>query len=247
MKVFYFSGTGNSLSVAKQIGEENITNIARCKENSFKDESIGFIFPVYCSDIPEIVREFIEKSEFDSDYIWAIGTCGMNVGKSFVTINTLLQKQNRKLSYCKRINLPNSCILMKSSLKKQGEMLKNQTNIVDKIKKDISEKTKNKVFSDLPVDVSKASWFGLKTIFGAKNKKVNDKCTKCGICEKLCPTDNIKLEEKPVFGNRCIYCFGCIQWCPAGAIEFGKLKSNDKSEYTHPAITVTEMIKMNEK
>jgi ferredoxin len=83
---------------------------------------------------------------------------------------------------------------------------------------------------------------------GARKKKVTDRCTICNICVKLCPVDNITMDENGIkFGDKCEYCFGCIQFCPQNAIEFGKLKRTEESLYTHPAISVSEMIKRNNK
>ena len=53
--IIYFSGTGNSLYVAKKLlsESERLVSIADCmKQNDFsieleKDENLGFVFPVY--------------------------------------------------------------------------------------------------------------------------------------------------------------------------------------------------------
>ena len=59
--IFYFTGTGNSLWAAKEIGKElnqPVENIIKQKtESNFfcKDDIIGFVFPTYMSDLPWIV------------------------------------------------------------------------------------------------------------------------------------------------------------------------------------------------
>lgn len=68
------------------------------------------------------------------------------------------------------------------------------------------------------------------------------KCTSCGICEKICPAQNIKLVSgKPVWQHRCEQCFACIQWCPDEAIQYGKGTAK-KKRYHHPEITLKEML-----
>jgi ferredoxin len=55
--------------------------------------------------------------------------------------------------------------------------------------------------------------------FGFKVDK--EKCTKCGLCVKICPVKNIKLDNFPVHGHRCNFCMRCVSWCPQKAIPCG--------------------------
>jgi flavodoxin len=63
--VFYFSGTGNCLKVAKTIAKEldntEIVSMANTEQHSFSGNhnSIGFVYPVYFTGIPNIVKHFI--------------------------------------------------------------------------------------------------------------------------------------------------------------------------------------------
>jgi ferredoxin len=245
MKVFYFTGSGNSLAVAKQFGEP--INIATCTQREYADESIGIVFPVYCYDIPLIVRDFLHRVKLDSPYIWTIGTCGSSVGYSFYTIDALLKKQGAKLSYSQKIIMPDSCIAFKTPSPEKEQMLAAEQDTVAAFKADISAKKTNLKQKDKLFPIDKIAWWGIKTLFGAKRKKVTEACTACGICAKICPTQNIKIDGKPSFGNNCEYCFGCIQWCPERAIEFGKLKIDDSSQYTHPSLKASELILRNKR
>jgi len=50
----------------------------------------------------------------------------------------------------------------------------------------------------------------------------SEKCTGCGICVKLCPLDNIRLDENGFPNNRfneCWYCGTCEIECPTRALE----------------------------
>ena len=58
-----------------------------------------------------------------------------------------------------------------------------------------------------------------------------EKCIGCGKCEKLCPLNNITLQNaRPVWGTNCTQCMACICYCPTRAIEYGK-KSAGKPRY----------------
>jgi polyferredoxin len=55
---------------------------------------------------------------------------------------------------------------------------------------------------------------------GGAVTKVKDieKCTKCGVCERVCPMDNKKVfqekKKKIVNSYNCINCFRCVDKCP---------------------------------
>ena len=70
----------------------------------------------------------------------------------------------------------------------------------------------------------------------------DEKCTGCGICEKICPAQNISLMDgKPQWQHRCEQCFACLQWCPEEAIQYGKGTAK-KKRYHHPEITLKDML-----
>ena len=80
----------------------------------------------------------------------------------------------------------------------------------------------------------------LKTI--SKGFKVNNLCVGCGICEKTCPSRNIKLENaKPKWSNKCQDCMACVQHCPKKAIFFNS-KTIKKRRYINPNIELNELI-----
>jgi ferredoxin len=47
----------------------------------------------------------------------------------------------------------------------------------------------------------------------------HDRCTGCGTCLDVCPTEAIALENgKAVIGLECVDCGACPRVCPEGAI-----------------------------
>ena len=65
----------------------------------------------------------------------------------------------------------------------------------------------------------------------ANSFTASDVCIGCGKCEKLCPLNNITLQNaRPVWGSNCTQCMACICYCPTRAIEYGK-KSAGKPRY----------------
>jgi len=49
-------------------------------------------------------------------------------------------------------------------------------------------------------------------------------CTGCGLCAKICPASNIRLEgERPRWGSHCEDCCRCFNLCPENAIQTSPL------------------------
>ena len=118
--LFLFSGTGNSLNTAIRI-QENIENceilsipkVFEEKKFNYEAAKIGFIFPVYFPDAPNIVKEFLKNIKITGNpYVFAIATSGGEPGKTFRTINKLLDKQNRKLHSEFSLVVPGNSIIL---------------------------------------------------------------------------------------------------------------------------------------
>lgn len=56
-----------------------------------------------------------------------------------------------------------------------------------------------------------------KRISGIRLDKVEEKCTKCGVCKRVCPTQVTEVYEKKggdVTTSNCILCMRCVEMCP---------------------------------
>jgi len=67
----------------------------------------------------------------------------------------------------------------------------------------------------------------------------NIKCIRCGKCYKLCPVDNIEMENYPEFLERCQLCLRCISFCPTEAISF----KNQERYYPYTAVDYEDILK----
>ncbi|MNN28092.1 ferredoxin [compost metagenome] len=72
--------------------------------------------------------------------------------------------------------------------------------------------------------------------------QVDHHCTGCGTCEKICNLNNITVDDKPQWGQRCSQCLACVHYCPMKAIQYGKV-TEKKGRYTNPNISIHEMFR----
>lgn len=259
--IFYFSGTGNSLYVAKKIAEENneelisIASMLKKEESLYEynlkpNEVIGFVYPIYAWAPPKQVLEFIEKLKFNNynnTYVFTVATCGENIGNTIKVLNKALSKKQLELSSGFSIKMPNNYIIMGDVDNKEveAEKLQEAENIIDNINKIVGNKTKgifmiNKGFMPSLLTGIVNPLFN-KGAADPKKFCVSDNCNSCGVCEKVCNCNNIKVQGKPQWGSNCTQCLACIHLCPTGAIQYGK-GTEKKGRYKNPKISLNEMM-----
>lgn len=227
----------------------------------YDNELLGFIFPVYAWAPPKMVLEFINKLEIivkpaaDNDnkdikskpYIFYISTCGDEEGNTEKIIRRALAKKGLSLDSGFSIRMPNNYILgfdvdtkeiTEKKLKDAELMLKDINKAVGIRQKDI----KMNIPGRLPtLKTSLINPLFNRFALNTKYFTVNDTCTGCRICEKICPLHSIMINDsgKPVWSKACTQCLGCLHRCPVKAIQYGK-KSEKKGRYHHPDIDALE-------
>jgi len=115
IEIYYFSGTGNSLHVAKElqkrIPEIKLIPIIASLDNviTTNAQTVGFVFPTYLTSVPAPIRKFINQLDLKSStYTFSIVT---RIG-TFCTANTFtkkaLEKQGKTLDASFMINMANN-------------------------------------------------------------------------------------------------------------------------------------------
>lgn len=245
MTVLYFSSTGNCLYVAKRIGGErySIPNLVTRNQYSFEDDSIGIVIPVFGLCIPPYVEEFLKKMEVTCDYFFAIATYGTFPGAVCSLLNELCIKNGRKFDYINRLKMAQNCITFSDMAKQQGDSARQQKDI-QRILDDIGEKKKficsDTIIKKVMTSVRQKNFEYPMGVGITEKVSINENCSGCGICEKICPMKNITLVDgRPVFGKNCSSCGGCMQNCPKIAIHHMEEKSGVR--YRNPHIMVNEL------
>jgi ferredoxin len=251
--LYVYTGTGNSLGIARQLALELKETTLRFMPSLSKDfkveaDRVGIIFPVHIWGLPIRVIQFINHLQVKPEtYFFALA---VNAGQ---TAATLLQL--RKLMSTRKLSLAvGYSIVMPSNYIPWGGPGPIDTQ--QRLHREAQEKVKEIAGSVLRGERKKVDrgplWQNIlfsciyKMSFRSvhkldKNFWADDKCNSCGICLKVCPAENIKMiNEKPAWLHRCEQCLACLQWCPQEAIQYGK-KTAKYQRYHHPEVILKDM------
>ncbi len=236
MTGLYFSGTGNSKYAAELFCKEydNGSRIYSIEDKEAlsaitEADLIVFAFPVQFSTVPKIVRDYIlDHSELWMDRkVFVIATMGLFSGDGAGLLGRLLQRCGAKVIGGLHLKMPDS-VADEKALKRP---LEENKELVKQAEQKIRESVKRLKAGDptregIGVLYRLAGFFGQRAYFGHKTGKYSsklkvdtDKCIGCGMCEKLCPMNNIAIkDQKAVSGDRCTMCYRCINKCPKQAL-----------------------------
>jgi ferredoxin len=250
-KLFYFSGTGNTLWSAKKIAEAldgscelfNIGFEIRKPAETIEADRVILLFPAYAYQSPLLVRRFFIRSEFRSPYIAALTTFGTNPGGALAEVSRIFKRKKTPVSYFNAIPCVENYIpifgLPPEETKRRRLIL--QKNFTEAITRDILRRKTNSVWQLRPLSMGVSSLFRLTKPFFVKGFAVSAACNGCGICARICPAANIAMEGMhPAFRARCEQCQACLNWCPRRAIRCIRYEPNT-SQYHHPEVAVSEM------
>jgi ferredoxin len=250
MKIFYYTTTGNCLYIAKNIGGEllSIPQMLKQEKTHFKDDVIGFVMPCYGFDVPQIVCKFMEKHTFEADYFFAVMSYGNLLAAGLVEFEKLANKSNVKLNYTNGMLMVDNYLPV---FKVEDQLAKAPGRKIDEhikiIVEDIKNKQENhveklnmgmKIFSAIIHRYNKSLKPAIDNRFS-----IDDHCTRCGTCAKVCPMNNIVVSERTEYQHNCSFCLACIHNCPEGSIHVKGEKSGSRFRNEH--ITLKEITTAN--
>ena len=99
--LFYFTGTGNSLYAAKHLDAErsSIPQVMRGPQLEFTADAIGIVCPIFGHEAPPMVKEFLEKGTFRTDYFYMILTYGNRQGGAAELARDMLEQRGIHPAY----------------------------------------------------------------------------------------------------------------------------------------------------
>ena len=249
--IYWFSGTGNSLYTAKKLaeamGNTGLVPIVRGVPSEAVGGDgckIGFVFPSYYGDLPRLVRAFIQDlSILPGTDLFAVVTMGAFGQGSVKALDDLFKAKNLVLRYGVGVRINGNYILKydpaifgAKSDRRITSKLNNADRQIQRIAGEINNGTQQVKKNNITAKTLYNDTASLDSSFA-----VNENCTGCGLCERICPVDNIKIVEgRPVWQHHCEHCVACISWCPAAAINYGQATVK-RIRYRNPRITAAEL------
>lgn len=252
--IFYFTATGNSLYVAKQLEREcySIPQELKKENRCYKAAKIGIVCPLFEFEMPNYVKKFIEESVFETDYFYIIITYGMHDGGVAERTKNFMDSIGKRADYINTIKMhDNAIIVFDMDQQRTVEESKKVDEHIALLKRDIKECKTEIQFAEEEEIQFQASYKKMVEKNGPSYTfplyRVTEKCVGCGTCTKVCPRGCITLQDnKPSYNYaKCINCMACAQACPKKAIKLVVHEPNPESRYRNVHITLNELIQAN--
>ena len=209
--IFYFSGTGNSAWVARQLAEgqnEELLSIAmeidRNKAYKLKEgEKVGFVFPVYAWGPPKIVLRFIHQLKLDKPgYLFFVCTCGDDTGRTAQIFSSAVTRKGWQCVAGYSVTMPNTYVSLPGfdvdDKDIETQKVQNAVARVRFINEEITSRAQMKQYNCHEGALPFTKSYLLRPLFNAflmspKPFHATEACIGCKKCEKVCPVGNIRL------------------------------------------------------
>lgn len=235
--ILCFSGTGNSLALAKTmaeaLGDELFfapDAIKAGERPCFSSEKpYVFVCPTYGWRIPRVFESFLRDCRFGGNpRAYFVLNCGSDIGAARKYARAFAEEKGFVYSGTIGIRMPENYIAVfrapdehtAQMLIQRGKAAAERACVKIAAGESLSEK-KTTLLDSLKSGVINDAFY--KFIISSQKFRATDRCIGCGKCARLCMLNNIQLKDRrPVWGKNCTHCMACIGACPTGAIEYGR-------------------------
>ncbi len=253
--IFYYTGTGNSLWIARTLAREfGNTELISMTDRDIKPDQIdaqviGLVFPVHIWGVPGRVLGYLDQlQEMSPLYIFAVANNAGQVANTLVQLHKVMESKGLKLSGGWSVVLPSNYIPWggPGSAKKQYKLFAAARIKVSAIARGVLNRVEQPVEKGPLWERLLFTWiynYCFPYVPRMDEKfRVDERCNDCGLCIKLCPSNNIVMQDnRLVWQNQCEQCLACIQWCPQEALQYGK-RTAKFTRYHHPEVKVKDLL-----
>ncbi|MFO7637325.1 MAG: EFR1 family ferrodoxin [Clostridia bacterium] len=238
IKIIVFSGTGNTWWAGERLKEElslhhevSMVSVERVKEEDMTDireaDLLVLGYPVYGSDMPKIMEDFIRLLPVASPTrdVAVFCTQMMFSGNGASFCAGILNDKGYVLIHAFHVNMPNNIPNLTSySRERMGRIQEKAMGTIRRAAMNI-HLGKGRKQGHTPW----GSFLGLlqrpfyRRLFSRKRNDYlsidPEKCIGCMRCVQICPTGNIVISEgKARMNGDCIWCTRCVNFCPRDAV-----------------------------
>lgn len=229
--IYYFSGTGNTLLIAKKMKEafekqkyfvilRKITIYESVKLES--DCHLGIVIPVAIQSTFPIVWDFVERlPEGNMRQVFFADTMETFSGGIVGPMKKSLKAKGYRCIGACEFKMASSMQMSEKKAeigKKKNEIaLLKAEEYVQSLINGSAKWKRIPGLSDAMRSISKG-----RTIWTKTSERISidhDLCIKCGMCEKYCPVNAIHLVDQhmKIQHRQCIACMRCVNFCPKSA------------------------------
>ena len=233
--IFYFTGTGNTAQVVKEL-EKELTGLGlEAKSFNIRDphpdhnefDVVGIAYPVYAWAPPWSIVNWAKNRKWRNNQpVFLFQNFAGDPANSIRKALIVLKKTGVKVfSFGECLMMESwTTVRTKTALEKMEpwfEEHKNDFGSAGEYAKKLASEIKEGKFEPAIMPKYRFTWWNAISPFYSKqmlsisyrNKLNISKCTKCGLCAKICPTNSVKLMPYPIFKYPCAGCFGCVNLC----------------------------------
>ena len=250
--ILYFTATGNSLYVARQLAGEagellSIPQLVKAGRYELEADEIGIVYPVYGHMPPNMVREFIRKARLKAGYRFAVLTYGNRKCNSAEIWDEVSRKAGCPFDYITTMIMVDNW-LPNFDMNEQMKIDKHIPESLERISSDINARRK---WLEPVTETERQQHAGFLQVFGIDPDTgflmrsqdafaVTGGCIGCGICTEVCPRGNYSLTSTGVkTEGDCDFCFACVHNCPQKAIVFRQMKEvNPDARYRNEHVSL---------